>query len=137
MTNSNSSPRGRLGTVGLWCALHGESMLSAGLHHLACQLDFDVAQQCLLERKVETMDPFSYRPHLKQAFTEGERWSVSASRIERLYLAGQINEPQRQQFLEAGAIGSHLEVIQRDEGFKGFNQRAVSSIIRRTDPRAG
>ena len=83
------------------------------------------------------MDPFSYLPHLKQAFTEGERWSVPAARIERLYRAGQINETQRQQFLEAGAIGSHLENIQRDEGFKGFNQRAVSSIIRRTDPRAG
>eukprot|EP01105_Mastigella_eilhardi_P000919 TRINITY_DN1112_c0_g1_i2.p1 TRINITY_DN1112_c0_g1~~TRINITY_DN1112_c0_g1_i2.p1 ORF type:complete len:389 (-),score=101.85 TRINITY_DN1112_c0_g1_i2:330-1496(-) len=33
-----------LGTVGLWCALHGESALSAGLHHLACRLsEFGVA----------------------------------------------------------------------------------------------
>ncbi|NIV30259.1 MAG: hypothetical protein GWN58_12405, partial [Anaerolineae bacterium] len=32
-----------LGTVGLWCALHGEAMLSAGLHHLAALFDFDAA----------------------------------------------------------------------------------------------
>jgi hypothetical protein len=37
--------------------------------------------------------------------------------------------------VEEGAVGSHLEVIQRGEGFKGFNQQTVSDIIRRTDPR--
>ena len=35
------APRTELGTVGLWCALHGESMLGAGLHHLAGRFDFD------------------------------------------------------------------------------------------------
>ena len=29
-----------LGTVGLWVGLHGESILSAGLHHLAVRVDF-------------------------------------------------------------------------------------------------
>jgi len=32
--------RDELGTVGLWCALHGESLLEAGLHHLAVRSDF-------------------------------------------------------------------------------------------------
>jgi hypothetical protein len=32
--------RAELGTVGLWCALHGESFLEAGMHHLECTFDF-------------------------------------------------------------------------------------------------
>ena len=34
----------------------------------------------------------------------------------------------------AGAIGSHLELIQRSEGFRGFNQSSVSAIIKATNP---
>ena len=37
--------------------------------------------------------------------------------------------------LREGAIGSHLENLQRHGGFKGFNQKAVSAIISATDPR--
>ncbi len=48
---------------------------------------------------------------------------------------GQITREQASQFRENGAIGSHLESLQRDEGFKGFNQQGVSEIISATDPR--
>ena len=34
-----------------------------------------------------------------------------------------------------GAIGSHLENLERRNGYKGFNQKGVSDIIERTDPR--
>ena len=30
-----------LGTVGLWTALHGDSILKAGMHHLECQFDHE------------------------------------------------------------------------------------------------
>ncbi len=129
-------PRGELGTVGLWCALHGESMLSAGLHHLAARLSFDAAAQDLAERGIEMMSPFSEFSYLRQAFTRGERWQVPNWRLDRLSAAGQLDPVQRDAFTRQGAIGSHLENIQRGEGFKGFNQQTVSDIIRRTDPRA-
>jgi hypothetical protein len=129
--------RHELGTVGLWCALHGESMLTAGLHHLAARLDFDTATAELAEWEIGMMRPFSDFPYLRQAFSRGERWAVAPDRLERLVAAGQIGEAQRAQFAEKGAIGSHLENIQRGEGFKGFNQQTVSDIILRTDPRAG
>ena len=90
----------------------------------------------LAEWGVEMMRPFSDFPHLRQAFTRGERWDVPAERLERLVAAGHIDGAQRGQFASEGAVGSHLENIQRGEGFKGFNQRTVSDIIRRTDPRA-
>ncbi len=141
-------PRDTLGTVGLWCALHGESMLGAGLHHLAARLSFDKATADLADWGVETMHPFSDFSYLRQAFTRGERWAVDPGRLERLASTGLIDEEQRARFAAAqgpegasgaqreGTVGSHLENIQRAEGFKGFNQEMVSDIIRRTDPRA-
>jgi len=135
--HSPLSPRQELGTVGLWCALHGESMLDAGLHHLASRLGFDAATAGLADWGIEMMRPFSEFPYLQQAFTRGERWKVAPERLERLAAAGQIDDAQRAGFAEKGAVGSHLENIQRGEGFKGFNQQTVSDIIRRTDPRAG
>ncbi|MGD9099701.1 MAG: hypothetical protein PVF45_04420 [Anaerolineae bacterium] len=128
-------PRRELGTIGLWCALHGESVLAAGLHHLACRLDFAAAVEALERWNVKTMQPFSEFSFLQQAFTRGERWAVSPERLERLAASGQIDARQRERFAQEGAVASHLENIQRGEGFKGFNQQTVSDIIRRTDPR--
>jgi hypothetical protein len=129
------APHQELGTVGLWCALHGESMLTAGLHHLAGRLDFDAAAAGLAEWGIDMMRPFSNFSYLRQAFTRGEQWDVAPDRLERLRTVGQIDEAQQAKFAEHGAIGSHLEDIQRGEGFKGFNQQKISDIIRRTDPR--
>jgi hypothetical protein len=129
-------PRQELGTVGLWCALHGESMLEAGLHHVAARLDFDVATAGLEQWGARVMRPFSNFSYLRQAFTVGERWQVPARRLTRLADAGQVDADQQRRFADEGAVGSHLENIQRAGGFKGFNQQKVSDIIRRTDPRA-
>lgn len=128
--------RHELGTVGLWCALHGEAIFQAGMHHLECQFDFESLRQQLEEHAaVRTMKLFTDLPYLRQAFTEGERWPVAEARIARLLSNGQITPAQAEQFRRHGAIGSHLENLQRDQGFKGFNQTGVSEIIRQTDPR--
>src|SRR5213079_2693541 len=74
----------KLGTVGLWIGLHGESFLDAGMHHLECRFDFELLRDQLTQHRVTTMKPFSDLPFLRQAFTEGERWSVRAERAERL-----------------------------------------------------
>ncbi len=136
LTHRLLEPRPELGTVGLWCALHGESMLSAGLHHLAARCAFAKATADLAQRGVEMMRPFSEFPFLQQAFTRGERWAVPGDRLVALRAAGQIDLAQHQRLADEGAVGSHLENIQRGEGFRGFNQQTVSDIIRRTDPRS-
>ena len=128
-------PSKKLGTIGLWVGLHGESFLEAGLHHLECRFDHDLLRDQLGALDVKTMNPFSDFPFLKQAFTEGERWPVRAERADRLRAAGLIDEAQCRQFKTEGAIGSHLENLQRKGGFKGFNQKSVSVIIAKTDPR--
>jgi hypothetical protein len=128
--------RRELGTVGLWCALHGESFLQAGMHHLECQFDFDALKaQMEGEAGIKVMKPFTDFPYLRQAFTEGERWPVKEDRLKSLLERGQITAEQAQKFREQGAIGSHLENLERNEGFKGFNQKGVSEIISRVDPR--
>jgi hypothetical protein len=128
-------PAKRLGTIGLWVGLHGESFLDAGMHHLECRFDHNLLRDQLAGEGIGTMKPFSDFPFLKQAFTEGEHWPVRHERAERLWRAGLIDEKQYNQFRDAGAIGSHLENLQRKGGFKGFNQKAVSVIIQATDPR--
>jgi hypothetical protein len=126
----------RPGTVGLWVALHGESILEAGMHHLEAQFEFDSLRDGLkAEAGIDTMPPFSDFPFLRQAFTAGERWPVSAHRLARALQLGWIDHEQHEKFLREGAIGSHLENLERREGYKGFNQQAVSAIIAATDPR--
>ncbi len=125
----------RLGTVGLWCGLHGDSFLQAGMHHLEARFDFGALREQLSAEGVNTMRPFSDFDFLRQAFTEGERWAVEASRVARLCERALVTAEQANGFLRGGAIGSHLENLQRKGGFKGFNQKSVSAIIAATDPR--
>jgi len=126
----------RPGTVGLWVALHGESILEAGMHHLEAQFNFDALRDGLkAEAGIETMPPFSNFPFLRQAFTAGERWPVDRGRADRALRRGWITAQEHEKFVRDGTIGSHLENLERREGFKGFNQQAVSAIIAATDPR--
>ncbi len=129
------APAPRLGTVGLWVGLHGESILEAGMHHLEARFDFEQVRAQLEQRGVQTMKPFSNFEFLRQAFTEGERWPVRKDRVEKLLRDGLVTREQAEFFLREGAIGSHLENLQRRGGFKGFNQKSVSVIISATDPR--
>ena len=107
------------------------------MHHLEAQFDFDALRDGLkAEAGIETMKPFSDFPFLRQAFTAGERWPVveaprrSAARARAGSTTSSTPGSSRE-----GAIGSHLENLQRREGYKGFNQQAVSAIIAATDPR--
>ncbi|RJQ69433.1 hypothetical protein D5S17_30025 [Pseudonocardiaceae bacterium YIM PH 21723] len=123
----------QLGTIGLWCALHGESVLSAGMHHLEGQFEFDALRETLPGGH---MRPFSDFPHLRQAFTEAEIWPVPAERLDKLVADGVLDRETADRMARDGAAGSHLENLARRGGFKGFNQENVSSTIAATDPRS-
>ncbi len=127
--------RDELGTVGLWTGLHGESMLQAGMHHLECQFDHARLTEALELAGHSVMDPFTDFDFLRQSFTKGEVWAVAEKRITRLLRHGRITEKEAEKFRKAGAVGSHLENLERNDGYKGFNQQGVSDIIKRTDAR--
>jgi hypothetical protein len=133
--HSGLPPCSLRGTIGLWCQLHGEALLQAGMHHLEAQFDFDAARAQLEREGIMTMEPFTDFPHLRQAFTQGETWPIEPSRLEAARSAGFITEEQANGFAKRGALGSHLEILERNEGYKGFNRTGISQIIRRTDPR--
>lgn len=132
--HQNLSDLGKPGTIGLWCGLHGDSILKAGMHHLEAQFMFEELTQDLAKAGVGMMAPFSSLPYLRQAFTKGEMWSVQVRRLDNLLKKGWITQEQADHFRKAGALGSHLENLQRREGYKGFNPKNVSSIIQQTDP---
>lgn len=123
------------GTVGLWCALHGDSILRGGMHHLEAQFMFEDLTRDLSHLGVGMMDPFSSFPYLKQAFTSGEIWHVDSHRLAKLLEEKKITKEQAEKFSTYGAVGSHMENLQRREGYKGFNKKNVSVIIKKTDPR--
>ena len=127
--------RETLGTVGLWCALHGDSIFGAGMHHLAGRFDFEPLTKDLAKHDIRFMPPFSDFPYLKQAFSLAEIWPVPAARIRNLLSEKRIDSVQADNFQEKGSVGSHIENIERKEGYKGFNRQNVSAIIRDTDPR--
>ncbi len=128
-------PLEKLNTVGLWCALHGESITKAGMHHLEAQFSFDKLKEDLKNFGIDLMAPFSNFSYLKQALTKGQKWKCDPQRLDKLLEEGLITKEQKEHFVKEGAIGSHLENLQRNEGFKGFNKHNVSSIIKETDPR--
>lgn len=125
----------RLGTVGLWVGLHGESMLQAGMHHLEARFDHERLTADLAKAGVPMMAPFSHFEFLKQAFTTGDVWPVDRSRLDTLLKDKLITQEQYDEFAKNGAIGSHMENLERDQGFKGFNRASVTKIIMATDPR--
>lgn len=131
----NLPERKEKGTVGFWCSIHGESLLEAGLHHLAALFSFPDLQRDLEKERILFLTAFSHFPYLKQAFTIGERWKPDKNKLTSLFRQNLIDSLQMESYSREGIIGSHLENIQRSEGFKGFNQQSVSDIIRRTDPR--
>jgi len=126
--------RSQLGTVGLWVGLHGESILEAGMHHLAARFRFEAVREDLNALGVRMMKPFSNFPFLKQAFTEPEKWQVHGEKLNLLLKNRSLTSEQTSVFIRDGAVGSHLENVERGQGFKGFNQNSVSAIIKWTNP---
>lgn len=133
--SADLEPRDALGTIGLWCAMHGDSIDLAGLHHLECEFDFAREEAEMKANGYGVMNPFTDLPMLKQAFTTAELWRVDPIRAANLVERGVITPELSEQFVIVGATGSHLEILQRWEGFKGFNKTGVSAIIKETDAR--
>ncbi len=125
----------KLGTIGIWCALHGDSIFTAGMHHLALRANHAALRSVLPRLKVPVMEPFSYYDHLKQSFTEGDGWMALKKRARSLFEAEQLMNEQFYEVRTYPIMGSHMEIIERNDGYKGFDQDSVDTIIRDTDPR--
>ena len=128
-------PSESLGTIGLWCGLHGGAIGLAGMHHLEAEFLFTAVRDAFIQDGGRVMNPFTDIEVLWQAFTAPETWSVSSERLDTLVRDGLLDPTNAETFRINGAAGSHLEILQRWDGFKGFNKTGISDIIAKTDPR--
>lgn len=133
--HSTLEPLPELRRAGLWTELHGESMLKAGLNHLECMFDQKRLREQFAALGIQMMRPFSDFPHLYQELTLGEWWPVDPRKMDELERAGLITPAQAEDFRLNGAIGSHFENLERNEGYKGFNQPGIDGVLRIIDPR--
>ena len=81
------------------------------------------------------MVPFSNFKHLYQELTVGEWWPVNPKTVDALEAKGLITQQQAEDFRVNGAIGSHFENLERNDGYKGFNQPGIDDVLRVLDPR--
>lgn len=122
--------------AGLLSELLGESMLEAGLNHVAGLYD-NASLRAQLEREgIGFMAPFSDFAHLYQELTTGDWSAVDPRRVDALESAGHIDPSEAEKLRLEGSIVTHLENIERNDGFKGFNREGIDSVLRKIDPRA-
>jgi hypothetical protein len=122
--------------AGLVCALHGESMLEGGLNHVAGLFQQETLRQQLQSQGLEMMNPFSDYPHLYQELTQGELIPVQPKIVDALEAEGHLGADESENIRLNGAVLSHLENIERNFGFKGFNKIGIDDVLRVLDPRA-
>jgi hypothetical protein len=122
--------------AGVLCVLHGESILEAGLNHVAGLFDQSRLRTQLDRHGVKMMSPFSAFEHLYQELTEGEYVAVDPQRVDLLEAEGHLSAEEAEKIRMEGAIISHLENIERNDGFKGFNKPGIDGVLRKLDPRA-
>ena len=122
--------------AGLLSELLGESILEAGLNHVAGLYDQRSLRAQLEREGLRFMTPFSDFPHLYQELTTGDWAAVDPRRVDALEAAGHIGAAEAESLRLDGSIVTHLENIERNDGYKGFNRDGIDSVLRKLDPRA-
>lgn len=130
------SPLAKHRRAGLVSALHGESILEAGLNHVAGLYDRRSMHEQLSAAGFEIMAPFSNFENLYQELTVGDKAPIEPTRVDSLEQGGHINKEEADKIRQHGAIISHLENIERNAGFKGFNKLGIDGVLRKLDPRS-
>lgn len=128
-------PLDRHRRAGILCALHGESILEQGLNHVACFYDQARFRSQMAELGVRMMPPFSDMPHLYQELTCGDWAAVDPARVDALEAEGHLPPEEAERIRLGGAIITHLENIERNDGYKGFNKPGIDGVLRKLDPR--
>ena len=121
--------------AGILCALHGESILEQGLNHVACFYDQKAMRAQMAGLGIRMMPPFSDMPHLYQELTFGDWAAVDPARVDALEAAGHLPAGEAERIRAEGAIITHLENIERNDGYKGFNKPGIDGVLQKLDPR--
>jgi hypothetical protein len=128
-------PLDRHRRAGVLSILHGESILEGGLNHVAGMYDNSRLRRLWASEGKRMMAPFSDFPFLYQELTEGDWAAVDPARVDALEAGGHIGAAEAENIRLNGAIAAHLENLERNEGYKGFNKPGIDGVLRKLDPR--
>lgn len=128
-------PLDRHRRAGVLSVLHGESILEGGLNHVAGMYDNQRLRTLWAGEGKRMMAPFSDFPFLYQELTEGDWAPVDPARVDALEAGGHLGAAEAESIRLNGAIAAHLENLERNEGYKGFNKPGIDGVLRQLDPR--
>ena len=126
----------KLRRAGILSILHGESILEGGLNHVAALYEQRTLRAQLGGHGLSMMKPFSDFAFLYQELTEGDVAAVDPARVDRLEASGDLTADEAENIRLNGYIAAHLENIERNDGYKGFNKPGIDGVLRALDPRA-
>ncbi len=129
-------PLPKLRRAGILSVLHGESILECGLNHVAALYDQRALRGQLEREGLRMMNPFSNFPFLYQELTTGDWAAVDPARVDALEASGDLTAAEAEDIRLNGYIATHLENIERNDGYKGFNKPGIDGVLRALDPRA-
>lgn len=128
-------PLDRHRRAGVLSVLHGESLLEGGLNHVAGMYDNQQLRALWAGEGKRMMAPFSDFPFLYQELTEGDWAAVDPARVDALEAGGHLDAAEAESIRLNGAVAAHLENLERNEGYKGFNKPGIDGVLRQLDPR--
>lgn len=120
LTSAPLAPLTWHGRPGLWCAMHGESLLEGGASRLAARYDLSVLKHLVRRDGVELAYPFLQPPQLRQCITPGQLQAVNPARIDVLERGGYLTRKDAETLRRNGAIATCLQGMERGDGFTGF-----------------
>jgi hypothetical protein len=121
--------------AGVLSVLHGESILEGGLNHVAGMYDNQCLRALWAGEGKRMMAPFSDFPFLYQELTEGDWAAVDPARVDALEAGGHLGATEAEAIRLNGAVAAHLENLERNAGYKGFNKPGIDGVLRQLDPR--
>jgi hypothetical protein len=108
------SPVTRHGQSGLWCAVHGESILDGGMSHIAARYDAAAIRNFFKQEEIELLTLFA-QDDLDCVFqlTKGDKRAVDPRRVYALQRRGYIGRDTAEDFRLNGAIATHFAIVER------------------------
>ena len=102
------------GQSGLWCAVHGESILEGGMSYIAARYDVAVVREFFEQEEIELLTPLLQNDlSLALQLTKGDRRPVDPRRIHALQRRGYVGREQAEDFRLNGAIATHFAIVER------------------------